>query len=1175
MRGTARQWLIALAAFSISIPGHADAQDKSAPSAEAIVPPAWIAESRVRFQVLLAGGAKQGTLVLPFQALDPGAKKGALPNGGGAIDLHGRMAMAHLIASRLAQSGERVADPALVALALGETRAFSAADVANLVRITGARRVIVGFAGWWREPGAARKLDVVVTVLPAEFDAAKYAVAPETASPAFRRQDIPISDAQPPEIAFSRVVDAVFAAVDIAIPQKQSASAKPNLDVPKDIESALQTDTDPETALWRLQLLAVLHPQSPADRGRERVSERSVALIARVSEASPDYRVLKARSLKMLDRRPAAIAALEGSLKSAEERALHADLRGDLPRMVNAVGQIGRPLPRLIAELELYALKWRYGWLDRDTSQPEIARIVTLAPEAWHPVIRWQLLSQDGWNQLPAAEFKAALDRGFPLPEFTLDMVVRGKLVLGEDPVAPPSMENATLDHVFRTLAKHRETLCCSHDPARPGRIDWLMLHQDWAVKEAERRAVFLSSIQGRHRDALNLLDGYDKVLLREHPTLMVDRIDVNGRLMQTGLHPQEGKRRYSESEALGRRVHAHVQYQDWNSTIAFLAQFGPPGYNQPPSPFDEDFPMRWYWADRTVRLGIPRQTPEMARGNFVLDWTLERKRTACAYTLFYITPCDELRTMLMAWGHMKGYLQEAKAVEREMEERFIGDDDRMLILGRLRREADDGAGELAVYREAIKLQPQQSTAYRELAKRLIAGGQFSEASKTALSYPPLKANGARNTVGFSNYLGEISNALMLAGAIDEARPLLELNAGYENGSNWSLWSKGRLALLDGRFNDALLVNLDALRRYSTLSSMRRYSSLLFAMGYSEEAWAAIKQMRQRSEDFQIWRAMLVGFRMQGMDRAAAQKWAAADRAERGVRYYPGVYPQDMKAVFQLVVSDRGAESIAEVPALYDAVSAQSTVDPSTGQPPQRPRREPETPIMRLSKGMAAFKRADYKTVFDTFDRVVHDMRVQSAWLNQYRVGYSFVPYYVLAAGKVGAADRAMKGMEPLKSPNVPEFRRLSEHDFELARGVAAAMRGDHRAGEKYLNAARGTMPAPGANFLSPDYVFVEICETLAKETGQRRYLELALDWSKRMQRYEPWTAWAYAFEAKHAKPGPDRTRALAMALYLDPLSERISGIDKASKDQAEQWLAKNNPFKKAVPAPGLPDRKA
>jgi hypothetical protein len=289
----------------------------------------------------------------------------------------------------------------------------------------------------------------------------------------------------------------------------------------------------------------------------------------------------------------------------------------------------------------------------------------------------------------------------------------------------------------------------------------------------------------------------------------------------------------------------------------------------------------------------------------------------------------------------------------------------------------------------------------------------------------------------------------------------------------------------------------------------------------------------------------------------------------------PGVYPNDMKAIIQLVVSDRSSDSIVELPALYDAVSALSTFDPSKGQSRPKPRREPDTPIMRMSRGMAAFKRGDYKTVFDTFDRVVHDMRVQSAWFNHYNVKYSFVPYYVLSAAKVGAADRAMTAVELFGVPSVPEFRRLSEHDLNLARGIAAAMRGDHKAGEKYLNAARGTMPAPGANFLSPDYMYVEICETLAKETGQRRYLELALDWSKRMQRYEPWTAWAYAFEAKYAKPGPERTRALALAMYLDPLSERIAGIDKASKDEAERWLKSNNPFKKAAPKQPSPDRKA
>ena len=53
----------------------------------------------------------------------------------------------------------------------------------------------------------------------------------------------------------------------------------------------------------------------------------------------------------------------------------------------------------------------------------------------------------------------------------------------------------------------------------------------------------------------------------------------------------------------------------------------------------------------------------------------------------------------------------------------------------------------------------------------------------------------------------------------------------------------------------------------------------------------------------------------------------------------------------------------------------------------------------------------------------------------------------------------------------------------------------------------------------------------------------LALDWARKHQRMQPMYAWAYAMEAKLTKSAADRTRAVAIAQYLDPGSERLATI--------------------------------
>ncbi len=61
---------------------------------------------------------------------------------------------------------------------------------------------------------------------------------------------------------------------------------------------------------------------------------------------------------------------------------------------------------------------------------------------------------------------------------------------------------------------------------------------------------------------------------------------------------------------------------------------------------------------------------------------------------------------------------------------------------------------------------------------------------------------------------------------------------------------------------------------------------------------------------------------------------------------------------------------------------------------------------------------------------------------------------------------------------------------------------------------------------------------------------------SRFYKRVKPWTAWAYAFEAKHASPGPARVRAAAIALKLDPQSRRLHTLDARTLEQARKWAA-------------------
>ena len=97
----------------------------------------------------------------------------------------------------------------------------------------------------------------------------------------------------------------------------------------------------------------------------------------------------------------------------------------------------------------------------------------------------------------------------------------------------------------------------------------------------------------------------------------------------------------------------------------------------------------------------------------------------------------------------------------------------------------------------------------------------------------------------------------------------------------------------------------------------------------------------------------------------------------------------------------------------------------------------------------------------------------------------------------------------------------------------------------------------------------IETCEWLYKETGNSAYRDLTVSWAKIHQRIKPYFSWAYAVEAKYTGSASDRFKALAIALYLDPNSERIAGFSAEDKAKARKWLEQNKPFQLKEEKPG------
>jgi hypothetical protein len=112
------------------------------------------------------------------------------------------------------------------------------------------------------------------------------------------------------------------------------------------------------------------------------------------------------------------------------------------------------------------------------------------------------------------------------------------------------------------------------------------------------------------------------------------------------------------------------------------------------------------------------------------------------------------------------------------------------------------------------------------------------------------------------------------------------------------------------------------------------------------------------------------------------------------------------------------------------------------------------------------------------------------------------------------------------------------------------------------LRQARHRRKATKTRPIFTEYQYAEISEWLYEATGANEYRSIALEWARLCQKNQPWHAWPYAMEAKLSDDSPARRRAIAMAHYLDPLSERLSTVPKPTIEAAVKDLGRTNPFR-------------
>ncbi len=1105
----------------------------------------WLESEKALYAQLLSQ-ARADVLVAPVQVR------------GAAFDQPERLLMAARLARYIEESsGSRVADPFLVDRALGTgARELDQHDIERLAAALGAARIVVGFAGHDR----AGHMDLTVRVLEmkgATIDYQRTPVEKRWAGLSF--------ETETPADVLARLLPEIVQ--QLGIGGRQPAQPRPfpaagPLSMPKSPEAITRVsqDSSPVVRAYHLQLLGALYPWY-SERARDRAFVRSLMVLDEVQPDSPDYRLLKARALFGLQRRPYALRAL-GEPRTPEERALKAALNGNLPDLQKEVPQIKSPLKKFLAQLDLTELRARYGALDRDVGRPELMAMLNGSPD-WQALMLWKVRDWDHWTQRSNLELKAMLDRSLPAPGPTAESLLRGQAALNEFDPRNAELELSVFQHTHKLFGAKGADWCCQSAFAIPNRWDHLDLLADLAETNLTYQVEFYLDTRGQPERAAEVLARYEGVY-KDHPAFASLRGWTDWKLSALRQGPERDSLRQQSIDSAMRALY-WGQGQTWAAWDGMHLAREESRQNAAPTPADAkiwnalsdgiigDWPFRWYWA--TWEQG--------GNGQLMARNTSER----LAYTNHNFGAVTDLLYFLDATG--------AKKLLAETADRFVGSPDRVAFLAQNGDALPDAASKKRVYQDAIRANPAAWAPYQQLGVLAIEEGNYAEAAKTYRSYPGFSPESKQDRVGLSQYANDAGSRLYWRGAIDEAIPLMQLSAGYGTGSSGSMMSSAQLKLLDGDYRGAAEGELERAQRYNDPYAYRDFLALLHVTGYSRDAWPAFDAVMEKFENPEVWASAFVGKRISGAKDKDVEQWLLSDHIKSAMagetRFAPSLavlwYAVDRKPgpgfvslVERLdspsryfVAEGQYARTMRGDPAANPEGSGLPLVGPSDYKAEGRPKRAAGT----IVRPFVVYFAEAYTLLRD--DDYAGANRIFEEMAGHYFFGGTYaIAYFARAAAKSGNGDQLESYLDGKTAP-----ANQTQFDYQLAKAFFAGAKGKHDEAVQHLKDAFNTRPSTEWRPVFTDYQFVEACEWLYRDSKNKAYRDLALNWARKYQRIAPMFSWAYAIEAELTDSAEDRRRALGITLYLDPNSERAAKFSAAERNKAKAWLKANNPFLK------------
>ncbi len=1065
----------------------------------------WQAGEKVFHEKLLTSG-KADVLVAPFQVW------------GWAFDRATRSLMAAELAAALAQPpGVKVADPYLVARALGDgQRRLNKEDIYRLADLVGAKRIIMGYAGHDRKG----KMAVAVLIHDHVGERRNGAGWHEKIS-SRKFENIPFGDETPAIEAYQSVLPQVLKALGVDTASSSVRAVESRLDMAVLPPSPARLMADDDNPARDAYVFLLYHLLTPAymERTAERFAEKALLALSRLAPSSPEYRVLRARTYMALGLRMAAIKTL-GAPQTDEEHGLLAALNGNLPDVRAMADRERNPLKHLMQKIDENNIATAYGVVTHKQSLAEAAAL-KLPGNIWPFLVSRQFVDSEAWAQHDNASLKMLLDYELPVQGYSLEEMARGAMALGDRAKVQVAVDLSVFEHGRKFMGADASRWCCNAAFNRPGQLDYLELLQSTGHDNLIRRIRFLASVQGQPAQAVSYANSIDAVY-KGHPNYAMERARAESKLAaQTSGAEKDGLLKAARENTVNAFYWEQGQSLVSNAAIE---QFNADGGQHHGNFYHADIPFRpYYWTWVGFEQGQPDQ---------------DRRVEALKNATWQIATAYELDSASAEEGR-------AARLLASIDGRFLGAPYRNVLLSNEALQRGDTKAAEAFYRENIKLSPDYWQSYEVLGKMLFGEGDAAGAARVFHTYPGFKKGASESRVAIANYAFEAGSYFYWSGHFDLALPLYKIAASQRSGASSEITSQTRLKLLAGDMGGAMAGTLDRAQRYKESYAQRDYLGMLHASGRSKEAWPAFGTLAAESRHPHIWETALVGHHIAGLSEAQVVEWAKQFGAEK--KYATATY------LLRFATTDRIPSK--DLSATIDGLDPKWKVEGYTVfvSESELPKVRAGAKTQRVKSAMAYFAEAyralklkDYPAAKSIFDEsaTFHDP-----------VGYHFyLPYYALAAAKAGDTAGIEKILGGIKVP----ARRF---DYHLAQAVLAGASGKTAEALQSLDLARYRRPHTEKRPLLTQYTYGEITETVAELTGSPKAREMALFWARTNQKFEPWHSWAYAMEARLSTDPAGRQRALAMAHYLDPQSERLSAFKKADIEVALKASGRVNPF--------------